>query len=209
MSYPTLPDRAVPFHNDGTVVKLVSPSEGVVKHFNASEMAELNDQDFTKIATSGNREMTYLVFFFPEKRDITGALGIADIGAAGTRGLNKLEGSNDTTNGMDGTWETATADDGLNSSTMRFDSWRDGGNGGEGWQDVSFASGPYETVRMEFDATTTGANLAGVYIAHLYGSKGAGETADDITFVDPDNSNVEFSLPQDFGPVPAGTSQID
>lgn len=214
MGYPTLPGRAIPYHEDGSVLKCIEASVGTVHSVSASEAAELNDQDYVDQGLgSPDIDYTddgYLVIFFPEQRDITGVFFITTTGAGADafRGPVSVEGSNDTTNGLDGTWETATAPDGLNDGTHNFDSWRDGGSGGEGWQDISFSSGPYETIRIKVDTSQAG-GCQGFYICHVYGSKGAGETPDDIIFVDPDNSNNEFSLPQDFGEVPAGTSQID
>jgi len=205
MGYPELPDRAMPYHDDGTVVKIVSTSSGVLHHFSDDEMAELNDYDKTEVASDmGCQDVDtfYLVFHFPEKRWVNGVFA----GMAGRSheflAVVSVEGSNDSTNGIDGTWESIALADGATwpQNQWTFDVWR-----------LAVAalnpSQSYETVRLKFRKQGISWNACAAAIAHIYGHKADGETPDDIIFVAPATGD-ELTLPLNFHAVPAGTTSI-
>ena len=45
-------------------------------------------------------------------------------------------------------------------------------------------------------------------LLHIYGRKAAGQTPNDIVFLDGDNAFAEFATPEDFGDVPLGTTTV-
>jgi hypothetical protein len=200
MPYPNLTDCAMPYHLDGTVVKVIGPTGGVLKTLSDAEMLELNDEDLTAVTTpQENNE--YIVFFFPEKRDISGLYAQFSVFYPGTP--TGLQGSADSTNGLDGTWASATMPSGYNAVSADIDGWRKAIAPVEDMDNINVLrlqnNGNYPGMTKTFD---------GVYILHLYGKKHSGETADDILFLDAENSDAEFGTPLDFGDRPAGTSVI-
>jgi hypothetical protein len=196
MSYSALPGNGIPYHIDGTVVKCYSSDGMVEATLNSTQMGELNDEDYT-LVNPANITSTYyfLTFFFPEERELEGVFAVF-AAEYNYYGPLYVKGSNDTTNGFDGTWETASAPGGYNTAEMNQDSWRKNIKAG------GFSTA-YKTWRLEF---TNGGNGKGMTICHLYGSKGSGETPDDIIFLDAEDSDAEFAASLDYGDRPAGTS---
>lgn len=201
MPYSAIPNRVVPYHLDGSVVKIINASTGVIKSLTADEAKELNDTDYVIVSfTSGTH---YCVVFFPELRDISAIYCV-------TKGVNgfhfqmaALQGSADTTNGLDGTWTDATLPDGYpyspsGDAAIEFDAWRKG---------IKACSGLNGVKAIRFMSASTGYFNA-IYVLHIYGRKTSGQTADDILFLDAQNSDAEFTAPLDFGDRPAGTSYI-
>lgn len=198
MPYSALTDRAIPYHLDGSVVKIISQLTGVVKSFSSAEMLEINDEDFTLTQfTNGDN---YIVVFFPEARDITAIFGVLyfyhSISPRPSQ-ISALQGSLDSTNGLDGTWTNATAPDGYPPDSLYLDDWR------KGIKAISGLSG-VRAIRFKSDET----GISGIYALHLYGHKTTGQTPRDILFLDAENSDSEFAIPLDFGDRPAGTSAI-
>jgi hypothetical protein len=201
MTYISYPAPVLPYHLDGTVLKEIDVSAGVIKTFSAGEMLEMNDEDYTVVLTNGTCQSTsdWLVLFFPELVDIESifTIGRTSWGGDSISALTTLEWSADTTNGLDGTWAAATMPGGFPGTAMNFDSWR------TGFKAISDIIGA-GAIRMRY--SNAGFILSGIYILHLYGHKHAAETPDDILFLDPENADAEYTLPMDFGDVPTGTS---
>lgn len=197
MPYSTFPDRGIPYHMDGTVIKFMNSTVGVTKTLSSGEMEELNDFDYTLISLTGSP--FYCVIFFPELRDITAIFGVLyrNFGSAYVAmELSGLQGSVDTTNGLDGTWTDATVA-AYPAADISLDSWR------KNIKPVSDLDG-VKAIRF----TYPNANWVGIYVLHLYGTKHSGETVDDILFLDAEDGDAEFAIPLDFGDRPAGTSEI-
>ncbi len=198
-NYPTLPAPVVPYDVDGSVVKVLSSTGGELLTFSAAALTELNNTDFVR--PEGGSPGTvpyYIVLFLPEKIDLVGFFAIRGVGG-GFQAISALQGSNDTTNGWDGTWTNATMPDGYNNNTHDDDTWRRGGSesANVGWQRVQNLNG-FKTFRF-YTAGGAGSPSSYINIIHLYGKKSAGETADDLVFLDAESSDAEFSAPIDFG----------
>jgi hypothetical protein len=201
MSYAAVPDRRMPYDNDGTV--LVTPPAGQPYTVGANtyptggQLALLNGTDcLTPTAYAPLSFFGSFAFwlFFPEQREVTGIY----VGQSGTVAgpAANVEGSNDTTNGLDGTWETASAPNPLPSVTaVEIDSWR------SGILAVSF-TGPKRVIRVH-GGSTVGSHIS---VIHVYGSKAAGQTPDDILYLDGTTAYAEFTSVEDFGDVPLGTT---
>jgi hypothetical protein len=138
-------------------------------------------------------------FFFPELREVV------DIGlffSANTVNQNyddyRIQGSADSTNGMDGTWENAVCSPPPPNNAADY--WR------STIRTVSF-SGPIKVLRIAFKAGAYGggetAYITGV---HVYGQKAAGEAPDDILMCD--DAGDELVALKDWGDRPEGTTQI-
>jgi hypothetical protein len=201
MSYSVFTDRAIPYHLDGSVVKIIDLSVGVVKNLTASEMLELNDEDLVSISVDAAASL--LVVFFPELRDVSAIFaletGTVSLGVIGLRPISALQGSADSTNGLDGTWVDATLPNGYPEVTSDFDGWRKG---------IKAITGLAGIKAIRFNLPQVVSGTPKLNILHLYGHKTAGQTPDDLIFLDAQNADAEFAIPLDFADRPAGTSAI-
>lgn len=207
MSYPVISSRRMPYDVDGTVVGYRMPNSsstsleaavfnyGVGQWLTSEQMALLNS------ASRGNtlNSTTYpygFWFFFPEAREIEnlGYLFRYDIRNP-TYNQLVIQGSNDTANGIDGTWESAIASP--PDFSTRADWWR------ECNVPISFSTS-YKVIRM---AMLTYGNGTGLQAIHLYGRKAAGSAPDDLLFCNLDGTEKTALL--DWGDTPEGTTKID
>jgi hypothetical protein len=213
----------MPYDNDGSVLAMGDTLAGIDYYPTGSQCIYANgsnnvvgqyDSNGPKDAarsTNGGIPMVWL--FFPEQREITGLFMVWSINASGlghnvygadsgymmsVAGGFVVQGSNDTTNGLDGSWATATLGSGSPSWVNTF-SWR------SGIVPVSF-TGAKKVLRVTAATTTVVAAQVWLPQLHLYGQKGAGQTPDDILYLDGQNSYAEFTAPEDFGDVPLGTT---
>jgi hypothetical protein len=200
MTYPTLLGHVIPYHIDGTVVKFFSTNGFLEYTLSSADMVELNDEDYTAFHSGDSYPAFYFTFFFPEEREMQGIYGIFYADQHVYRGPYNVQGSNDTTNGFDGTWETATASGGYNDGTIEFDRWRTNA------KTISFSE-PKKVVRVHFLNTGSGPSY-GMVCVQLFGKKGLGETPDDIIFLDAEDSDAQFEIPLDYGDRPAGTTVV-
>ena len=216
MPYTALPDRRIPYDNDGTVMaySALIPdqsiayvlAQGLIGYFLDSEKAELNDPDFattgigfswSNTAANGNGRRGFWLFF-PEQREVTAAaFGFDRVSA----GVESLYGSNDTTNGVDGTWETASFPNGIPNVATSLDGWR------STIKAISFTGGKR---MLRWTINSTGYfGLQNQTTVHLYGEKVAGQTPDDVIYIDHDTTpGVEYTAPEDFGDQPLGTTVV-
>jgi hypothetical protein len=181
----------MPYDNDGTVVYAGVGTSGAVTVVSSGDLVELNDYDF---AALGSLVAPTCWYFFPEQREVTAFYYMGVYGAVS--GISTVTGSNDSVNGLDGTWQTATLSGGAPTYGDAF-SWR------SGIKPISF-TGAKRTVRLNNANTSQDVRL---YITHLYGEKAAGQTPDDIIYINHDDTpGVEFTAPEDFGDQPLATS---
>ncbi len=202
MPYPALPDHRIPYDADGTLVYFGDPLTGATTAASGAQLLELQDDDYVTTGPGGGSGdgstggMT-IFFFFPHQSEVTGIYALANFGTIG-----QPKGSNDTTNGLDGTWETASLPSGAPSptgSTAAVDSWR------AGIKPVSF-TGPKKNLRVHL-ATGGGGNTWA--ICHLYGEVAGGQMTHDLVFLDPDlGAGVAFPAPEDYGDQPLGTTVV-
>lgn len=209
MAYTALPDRRIPYDNDGTIVIQGTPLLGPYSYPSGTAMQEWQDEDITLQAglqlSSGTSGAFWL--FFPEQREFTGIYFIASrswpIGSTSNINPNlTIYGSNDSGNGIDGTWETASTPSGIPTWTNNFDGWR------SGIKPVSF-TGPKRVTRLEYGVGGAGGSAHYVMVAHFYGEKAAGQTPDDIIYINHDDTpGVEYAAAEDFGDQALGTTVV-
>jgi hypothetical protein len=209
MVYTALPDRRIPYDNDGTQVGFWSSIYGVHAWLSGAQAIEANDDDFIPYSYGGQYEggSRGTIWFFPEQREVTAMYALCytaiyniwDGGVTADRYQpTAVQGSNNSGNGLDGTWETATMSGGMPLYANAY-SWRGG------IVPVSF-TGTKATVRV---ISSSGFVVCGGYIGHLYGEKGAGQTPDDIIYINHDDTpGVEYTAPEDFGDQPLGTTVV-
>ena len=195
MPYPAISSHRMPYDIDGTEVAYGSITAGITGWYNSSQKIEFNDEDWNRIEDSGSE----MFIFFPELREVEGiyAIGYQYMASGGKAPISALQGSNDTTNGLDGSWETAVMSSGYPAYVNDF-SWR------SGIVPVSFSQ-PVKAIRF---ARPTGMGEMGMYQIHLYGRKAAGEQPDDLLFVDAATGTEKTAL-MDWGDQPEGTTEID
>lgn len=202
MPYTALPDHRIPYDNDGTSVYHVLTSSALSGAVANADLIEWQDEDYVGAGPSLDNGQTWRTyFFFPEQREITAVYGEAEE-RNGPRVITSLEGSNDTANGLDGTWETASLPGGAPpAGTSPPDLWR------TGIKAVSF-TGPKHSLRINWNATT-GGTVGRVMVIHLYGEAAPAAMTHDLVYLDPDlGAGVAFPTPEDFGDQPLGTTVV-
>lgn len=212
MSYPALPDHRIPYHRDGTrigyrISNLQNFNEGIASWMTQTEAIQFNDATYQSVYSGA--DCMKMWFFFPEQREVTAAYTASTgkgSGSSSERIDLVLHGSNDTTNGLDGTWEVASFPGGNPHrrsgaeswfNNLPFDDWR------TQIKPVSF-TGAKKAVRLLYGGTAP-FNTECFGFVHLYGEKAAGQTPDDVIFID-DNTDLEFQAALDFGDRPLGTT---
>ena len=201
MAYPALPDRRMPYDNDGTVVAKGNVFDGVLGYISGADLLTINGVPSSAVSLSTGMVQHYANYaiwlFFPEQREVTAHWAWA-IHSKGAGTLLGVRGSNDTTNGMDGTWEAASTSETTYSTA--FD-WR------SNIRPISF-TGPKRVVRFEFSPTANPySDTLTLKAIHVYGQKAATATPDDIIYLNGNASYAAFSSPMDFGERPLGTTQ--
>jgi hypothetical protein len=207
MPYTPLPDRRMPYDNDGTLVYFGTANTGATTAASSGQTVEMNDQDFVSVGTvtnDGTNPQFYVWLFYPEQREITATycrfrhqFGSQDTEQA----LASVVGSTDTANGMDGTWETASLPAGAPAWPNDF-AWR------SGIVPVSF-TGPKSTARFAWASTGSGSRTGYIRILHVYGEAAAGQLAHDLIYIDHDDTpGTEYTAPEDFGDQPLGTTVV-
>jgi hypothetical protein len=107
MTYSAMPSRFIPYDADGTVVGVMANRFSAVSSYITGGLVNLNAQDPQAGGTAP--AAASLVFFWPESRTLLGFLFFDDNQNPGSM---TWQGSNDTTNGLDGTFETASTPSG-------------------------------------------------------------------------------------------------
>lgn len=206
MPYTAVPDQRIPYDNDGSVVGYNGGggySGGVTLYLSGADRIELNDQNSASLGLSPFNNYGYpaLWIFFPERREITAAY-IAVRKGNGHEWSS--QGSNDSVNGVDGTWETPSYPGGLpDYNTNQFDDWR------SKIMPISFTGGK-KIWRMAWGSWSWISTVSTViYSVHLYGEKVAGQTPDDVIYIDQDTTpGLEYASVEDFGDQPLGTTVV-
>lgn len=195
MAYPIILSRRMPYDIDGTevAIKQSDPGAGLSTWLTPINKRDLNGETRDSVWRSGSGDRRTFWFFFPEKREITNlAFYIKELNLT----LLTVEGSNDSTNGVDGTWNVSNFAWVHNTD---FDSWR------KEIAAVSFP-GPIKALRLYFRNPSFG--RIDLNAIHLYGYKAATETPDDILFCDA-STGAEKTALMDWGDRPEGTTAID
>lgn len=204
MPYTALPDMRIPYDNDGTQTSwwnftYGSWLNGSPAWVSAGNLLSMQSYDvYAGVGQDIETNDVGLIHFFPEQREVTGFY--ARWQRSGSRITTYFMGSNDTVNGMDGTWETASMGSQAPQDTNpQADWWR------KYIATLSF-TGPKRTVKLGNQNANT---RSWCFLCHLYGEKAAGQTPDDIIFLNQDDTpGVEYTAAEDFGDQPLGTTVV-
>ena len=168
MAYPAVTGRRIPYGVNGTeIARGLDFNSGFTTWLDQTAKTALNTNACTYTAGLGKTIDYY--FWFPELTEIT-HIGVQFI--ENSYELN-IRGSVDTTNGLDGTWETA----GYTLPTANRDH-------SDFWRDSIFAVSFSSAIKCLVVSSSNPSGFPGIKGLHLYGQKKAGETVDDIIFCD-------------------------
>jgi hypothetical protein len=209
MPYTAFSDRRMPWDNDGTVLLLYDdyPLIGANQAYpSGANCLALNGYTGPNVGHDGTTmSWPTHVLFFPEQREVTAMWYSASAGIASGISVQDVKGSNDTVNGVDGTWETAsyTPPAGVRHAPMiSWDQWR------SEIFPISFTGGK-RTIRLRTHAVNPGGGGNQLSFLHVYGEKVAGQTPDDVIYINHDDTpGVEYTAPEDFGDQPLGTTVV-
>jgi hypothetical protein len=194
--YPDVPGRRMAWDRDGTVGIVTNVTFGTLEVvLSQAQRDNGNDESGATLMHnfSGGAGRGY-AFIFPEPRDVVGVYVGSPFYNTGNSGLN-LHWSDDTTNGMDGTW---TAVSGL---TLQDGALKAGMRNAILGTSLSAAAG------IRFTKTggvgTTAHNISNV---HIYGDPASGEAPNRLRFWHPTSDAEAAGAFFDWGDVPADTT---
>lgn len=199
-SYPDHPSRRMPIDAIG-VVGLYGASGNPPPdwasgwtQFTSGQMTDLNDDDNVTVKSQGGGGLRWRnAFIYPELWELDGFF-VSHIRSSGTPSF-VLQSSTDTTNGVDGSWDSETAV--TDSNYQVRNEYRN--------EIVSAARSNRRGVRFEMSADGGGSVLVAV---HLYGTIASGQTPDRLLVID-NGSGTEFGTPIDYGDIPRGSADED
>lgn len=218
MVYSTIDSNRIAYDVDGTSIYYKtgyydsSWDIGVATKLSNALMIELNDENTTvTISSQYTAPALYYInlwMFLPEKCNVTemfvGGISYVDYSTQAGFSLISLQGSNDTTNGVDGTWETATFPNGnpavLKPTTV---AWR------SSVKAVNFSTA-YRSYRMIVGNLYSSGGYYSqcrLQTVHLYGEKAIGETPNDLIFYE--ITDTEITALNDFGDRPEASTVYD
>ncbi len=194
-NYPDVPSWRIPYDRDGTV-GLQIDAANVVSQMTQANLQTVNDESTSALAQNTDPARTCLIF--PRLMDIDGGFWQAT-GFSGT-GLKQFMWSPDTTNGIDGTWNSFSVPSGSNqynagavAPNYRESIWSStlGGVRGLRWK----------------NANETGIGGAQLVTVHLFGEPTAGEDLNRLEFWHPTLNQRIGPAFFDWGNVPRSSSE--
>ncbi len=201
MPYPAINERRMPYDIDGTEVgyRTTGGFTGVPTAWcDSTKKQQLNgyQREGTGIGTDWSATAA-IWLFFPELREVTGIAMLWIIPGGSTippTGFS-IQGSADTTNGIDGTWNAGSLTPGWSYQ-----------NDDDEWRTTIFAvSFPSAVKAVRFSFSTGIGSNSYIRNFHIYGRKAAGETPDDLLMCDA--AGTELTALKDWGDQPEGTTE--
>lgn len=192
-NYVDYPSYRIPYDKDGTYVTWIDPSNAVTALV-SGDIAKLNDENDANAVGVGFGG--YIALVFPRLMDIDAYLIKADF-TNRFAATGALEGSPDTTNGLDGTWSSiaSTYTRLLVSDPIR-PAYRTGIN--------SVTAGGLRGIRFKLNSNS--ANSGQVSKIHIFGEPSAGENTDMLAIWHPTLNQRVGHAYFDWGNVPRSSS---
>ncbi len=189
-SYPDAPGPRIAYDADGTYVARYRPSTADLVVADDTIRAELNTEGGTSTWSTPSASTTWhFLWVWPEFRHLYGAFIDFDIPLNAS--AQELQVSEDTTNGIDGSWDTVASF--VRNVHNAYDDYRDEIN--------VFTALNTKGVRFIVTPGTTGAWP--MRRAMFYGEIVSGETPQRLRFIDGENN--PFLAPIDYGDVARGS----
>src|SRR5258708_1727895 len=180
MPYSAMLSRLMPINNDGSVVGQENANGPVTSYPSNADViawvAAASGGTDGGISANGGVSVLRTTIFFPESRTVLGFIAGFGSDVWGTL-ARALQGSTDTANGSDGTWEAASLPGGYPPNI---------GNTPTTWRTNVAActfSNAKKTIQFDYDYNS-GASANKLRALHIYGVKASGQTPDDIIFLD-------------------------
>jgi len=201
MPYSAITSRRIPYDIDGSVMSISNGGyDSAMSWVSSADLIKYNNNEGSVVwSATGSLTKSYWLWFTERKEIEAGIIAIQDQDNEGV--MYELQGSNDTTNGLDGTWETAVFPSGsifiprgVSVSTFR-----------SSIKPISFSTS-YKVLRWRIYYGYTSAGTSYHKFNHFYGRKAAGETVDDVLFTD--TNGDELTSLTDWGDRPEGTTLI-
>ncbi len=167
-----------------------------------SDIDKLNREGFvlstTTVRRTGNNHGAWIILMFEEAKDIDGGFAWMTVDAERTHWIAY---STNTTQGLDGTWTT------LGITTTHGSPGEFAAPPGDGYRDLisSVAVSGVRSLMIYGGAD----DVIEWWTYHFYGVPDAGETPDRLLFLDPDDSDNEFTKPLDYGDIERGETFDD
>ena len=202
MPYPPISSRRIPYDINGTAVGYgIGFLNGINTWFSSEQLISLNNNSLSYMLAHGDYYSTKdyeIRMFFPEKYEIE---NICVSFTAEDDPSVSIKGSNDTANGVDGTWESAAFPNGAAKRGNTTTYW---------WRinvlPVSFSTA-YKTICIRIPIYYNRGTTCYVHGIHLYGRKASNEAPDDILFCNASTGD-ELTALTDWGDRPEGTTVI-
>lgn len=208
MAYVALNEHRIPYDIDGTEVgyRFNGFSELSVSNLllqfptwmTSAQKGHFNSE--TRQSTVFNQLSAHRVamfFFFPEQVEVSGLTMYFHIFSDKQVNIETMivQGSDDSTNGLDGTWESATFV--KPSGSLADDYWR------SQYVDISFSK-PVRCLKIGMGTPSSASVSCAPAAVHIFGQKASGQTPDDIVFTD--SAGTPLTKLVDFGDTPEGTT---
>lgn len=206
MPYNEAPSRRMAWDADGSValrsestVNGTGPTAGGFGSISWSESTSgerINGNDEDPVTefrglTSGGVSDAHIMMavLFPELRELDGMYVVATAVTPQNFWMYK---SQDTTNGIDGSWVNTVA---ARNTSLALDHYRD--------NITSMAFPSVKGIKGNMGGSSTNDPIKWRTV-HIYGAISPGETPDRILFLDTENADAKFTKVLDFGDVPRG-----
>ena len=200
MAYALPANSRMAYDLDGSDVVVYDSSDGTLTALSSANVEFLNNETTQLIVqlsgtinANGAPQPSFIAFIFPELRDVVSYYIGTYLYTVYGFSEGPIKVSTDTTNGLDGTWTTATTAWVKSYSTFR-DSYRNEISGLGGASSI-------KGIRFEYAESATGfaGYDAGVHSLHLYGN--ISTTADRLAFWHPTADVALSATDLDFGDI--------
>jgi hypothetical protein len=189
-TYPPAPGHRFPYDLDGTIMKQMRSADDIEVDWNSNRTILNGEAGNTSVAASNAVGAAYwLVFMFPDLRNIDGLYAQTDISGYS---LGNFDYSTDTTDGKNGNWTAEMTSGQWNTAdTAKNDRWRS-------QIKDSLALTGVRAVRFAFQRNSNNQNTMRWRLIHFYGGIVAGENPNRLRFwhptldqeVDPDHFDI-------------------
>ena len=193
-NYPDVPSWRMAYDRDGTA--LVMWTTGSPSQLDHATLVSLNDESGSSLNMMGTSGTEWFAFLFPEPRDLDAFL-IFITWASQTTTAGSIQVSEDTTNGVDGTWTSYSADQ--YPTTV--------------WNGTNYRTGIVSATALairgfRFRVTHSGVGSKGYYVqlVHLFGEIAPDENPNRLALWHPTLDQRVVPAYFDWGDVPRSSS---